>query len=90
MSRHRPLATTAPFDLDSARFLFAPDGWPFPILRRSRRTITIGRGPRLIRLCRRNLEQFGADTAGHLEFRITTYRLPDEAAEGENHDSATR
>lgn len=87
MTDRRP-TNDAPFNIDESRFLFTPDGWKFFILRRTRRNVVIAFGPHQVRLCRRNLERDGVDTVGSLQFRVTNYELPDEAAEGEVHDPA--
>lgn len=79
---NHPIPTDAPYELDSDRnrWLYDADGRQYPILSRSRRTITIACGARRIELKRRRLERDGVDTVNGVAFRVTRYQLPDEAA----------
>ena len=79
---NHPIPTDAPFDLDAERapWVYEGAGQRFPIVAVSRRTVTIACGARRIELKRRRLERDGVDIVNGVAFRVTRYRLPNEAA----------
>lgn len=67
---HKP-AIDAPFD-DWYRWLIV-DGVTVPIVRRTRRTVTVDHFGRRYELKRRDLERTGEAHAGGLTFRVSCY-----------------
>ena len=78
---NHPIPTDAPYELDSDRnrWLYDVDGRQFPIVARSRRTVTIACGARRIELKRRTLERDGFAAIGSHVFFVTSYQLPPAA-----------
>lgn len=74
-----PVPTSAPFDLASYRWLVA-DGAHVPIIRLTRRTVTVDRYGQRHELKRRTLERTGVDHDGDVRFSVTRYHLdlPDD------------